>query len=56
MKYPRVTVRRIGRRKRNRKTWKGRYNPEDCVGKGKNGAMPEPGCVSACVIWYLLAI
>lgn len=22
--------------------WKGRYNPEACVGMGKNGAIPEP--------------
>ena len=34
---------RIGRRKRNKNRWKGRYNPEDCVGTGKNGAIPEPG-------------
>lgn len=38
-----MAKRRMGRRTKKRKTWKGKYTPDGVVGTGRKGAMPVPG-------------
>lgn len=37
-----MAKRRIGRRMRKRKTWKGKERPDRVVGTGRKGAIPVP--------------